>query len=160
MGFLWIPVGLHWIFSWFVLSDKVRSGCVWPPLANAFISPASKVSSIVHGGLAEGRRQDHRRTPSRVHECVQLKRVGYQRRFSQHAGVRAERLVGWSGRWETKTQAGPQRTVQARPNAPSNGVSPKLGEKIRSLAKGPFSPSAPPPVICSPFPAHAKHVTL
>ena len=33
-------------------------------------SPASKVSSIVHGGLAEGRRQDHRRTPSRVHESL------------------------------------------------------------------------------------------
>ena len=38
LGFLWIPVGLHWILSWFVLSDKVRSVCVWPPLANAFTS--------------------------------------------------------------------------------------------------------------------------
>ena len=37
-GFLWIPVGLHWIFLWFVLSDKVSSGCVWPPMANAFTS--------------------------------------------------------------------------------------------------------------------------
>ena len=37
-GFLWIPVGLHWIFLWFVLSDKVISGCVWPPMANAFTS--------------------------------------------------------------------------------------------------------------------------
>ena len=84
-------------------------------------SPASKkVSSIVHGG-----RQDHRRTPSRVHECVQLKRVGYQRRFSQHAGVRAERLDGPDVGKPKPNQAGPEG--QARPNAPSNGVSPKAG---------------------------------
>ena len=47
----------------------------------------------------------------------------------QPACGRACREVGWSGRWETKTQAGPQRTGQVRPNAPSNGVSPKPGEK-------------------------------
>ena len=36
LGFLWIPIGLHWIFLWFVLSDKVRFGYVWPLPANAF----------------------------------------------------------------------------------------------------------------------------
>ena len=44
----------------------------------------------------------------------------------QPACGRACREVGWSGRWETKTQAGPQRTGQAS-HAPSNGVSPKAG---------------------------------
>ena len=72
-------------------------------------SPASKVSSIVHGG-----RQDHRRTPSRVHECVQLKRVGYQRRFSQHAGVRAERLDGPDVGKPKPNQAGTRRTGQVK----------------------------------------------
>ena len=31
-----LPAGFHWIFSWFVLSDKVRFGYVWPLPANAF----------------------------------------------------------------------------------------------------------------------------
>ena len=81
--------------------------------------PKSRRSST-----AEGRRQDHRRTPSRVHECVQLKRVGYQRRFSQHAGVRAERLDGPD---VGKPKPKPDPKGQDRPNAPSNGVSPKAG---------------------------------
>ena len=120
--------------------------------------PKSRRSST-----AEGRRQDHRRTPSRVHECVQLKRVGYQRRFCQHAGVRAERLVGWSGRWETKTQTGPQKG-QDKPGQMHQATvyPPSRVKRTRGSLFGPrtFSPSAPPPVICSPFPAHAKHVTL
>ena len=31
LGFLWIPVGFHWIFSWFVLSDKVK---IWLCMAS------------------------------------------------------------------------------------------------------------------------------
>ncbi|GHP08780.1 hypothetical protein PPROV_000751700 [Pycnococcus provasolii] len=90
-------------------------------------SPASKVSSIVHGGLAEGRRQDHRRTPSRVHECVQLKRVGYQRRFSQHAGVRSERLDGPD---VGKPKPKPDPKGQDRPEMHQATVyPPRLGEK-------------------------------
>lgn len=60
----------------------------------------------------------------------------------QPACGRACREVGWSGRWETKTQAGPQRTGQASPIAPSNGVSPKGVKKQGGvcLAQGPFSP--------------------
>ena len=61
-----------------------------------------------------------------MHECVQLKRVGYQRRFSQRAGVRAERLDGPD---VGKPKPKPDPKGQARPIAPSNGVSPKAGEK-------------------------------
>ena len=118
--------------------------------------PKSRRSST-----AEGRRQDHRRTPSRVHECVQLKRVGYQRRFSQHAGVRAERLDGPDVGKPKPNQAGPEG--QAGQKCTKQRCIPQgWVKRTRGSLFGPrtFSPSAPPPVICSPFPAHAKHVTL
>ena len=79
----------------------------------------------------------------------------------QPACGRACREVSWMVR--TLGNQNPSRTPKDRTGQMHQATvyPPSRVKRTRGSLFGPrtFSPSAPPPVICSPFPAHAKHVT-